>query len=421
VPGTLYVGTDDGQVRVSTDDGVTWRNVSRAVPGLPPMAWINAVHASKRVAGRVYLVANNYRNDDYGNYVWRSDDDGETWSSIVGDLPAGRVARAIREDPRNPDVLWLGTEIGVFWSWNRGRQWVELRGGLPTVAVNDLLVHPRDNDLVLATHGRGIWILDQVNTLQEMTPEIAARPSYLFTIEPAEEIRYRGERAHTGNMIFEGANPPDGAIVDYWLREGGGDVSITVHDALGNRVASVRTTNERGVNRAIWDLRHGREDGQERGGGGFGGGRDPLVVPGLYTVRLEAAGETHERTVRVKEDPRLQVEPLVRERWTTALLEISATLADTRTLAREVGALARSLESGERSAPVEAAAKVDDLERELGELTSRLARLRGAVEGWVGPLSADHASQKAFLQAMARTLADEWQAVRVRVGGDEGG
>ncbi len=420
VPGTLYAGTDDGQMRVSTDAGATWRNVTAAVTGLPRMAWINAVHASRLVAGRVYLVANNYRNDDYGNYLWRSDDDGRSWVSITGDLPAARVARAIREDPRNPEVLWLGTELGAFWSWNGGHDWVELRGGLPTVAVNDLLVHPRDNDLVLATHGRGIWILDQVNALQEMTPEIAARRSHLFSVEPAEQIRYRGERAHTGNMIFEGANPPDGAIIDYWLGEAGGNVSLTVHDAAGRRVASVRAGDARGMNRAVWDLRHGEAGGQDQGGGGLSGGREPLVVPGVYTVRLEAAGETHEQTVRVKEDPRIDVEPSVRARWTQALLDISSTLAESRALGREVGAAARALTSGERTASGTDAAKVLDLDRELGELTSRLARLRSSVEGWVGPLSADHASQQVFLEGMARTLADEWRDVRGRIGGDGG-
>src|SRR5665811_2374716 len=124
-PGELYVGTDDGQVRVTRDGGGTWRDVHGAIPGLPEMVWINGVHASKRVEGRVYLVANNYRNDDYGNYLWRSDDHGNTWTSISGDLPADRVARTVREDPRNPDVLYLGTEFGVFWSWNRGANWVE--------------------------------------------------------------------------------------------------------------------------------------------------------------------------------------------------------------------------------------------------------------------------------------------------------
>lgn len=412
-PGVLYVGTDDGQVQVTRDDGATWINVTARVPGLPARAWINGIHPSKHADGRVYLVANNYRNDDYGNYAWRSDDHGTTWSPVVGDLPDGRVTRTLREDPRNPAVLWMGTEFGVFWSWNGGRNWVELRGGLPTVAVNDLVIHPRDNDLVLGTHSRGIWILDQVNALQEMTPEIAARASHLFTVEPAEQIRYREERAHTGNMIWMGENPPAGAILDYWLKDEGAEVSLTVLDARGHEVAAVPGTAHRGVNRAVWDLRHG--GGRVTGAGGRNGA-GPFVVPGLYTVRLTAGGETTERVVRVQDDPRLaDMDPTIRARWTQELLEISEALARAQTGAREVAQAVRRLDGGEARASRTDAAKARDLDREWGELASRLSRLRGGVEGWTGPLTSDQRSQKAFLSEMLETLDREWQAVRGRI------
>jgi photosystem II stability/assembly factor-like uncharacterized protein len=421
-PGELYVGTDDGQVQVSMDGGDTWTNVTASVPGLPRMAWINDLHASTSVDGRVYLVANNYRNDDYANYLWRSDDHGRTWTSILGDLPTQRVTRAIFEDLRNPDVLYLGTEFGVFWSWNGGTSWVELRSGLPTVPVNDLLVHPRDNDLVLATHGRGVWILDQVTALQELTPDIAARPAYLFAIDPAEETRYRGERAHTGNMIFEGENPPAAALVDYWLRDQGTEVSIAVFDAAGERVAEVRAPHERGVNRAQWNLRYAldgtAQPAQGREGFGFGGPlQGPLVVPGLYTVRLTAGGSTQERVVRVEEDPRFHVDPSVRAQWTTDLREITATLMAAQREAREVRDAARRIEEGQATPLADVTAKVKDLDREFEELVSRLTRLRGGAEDWVGPLSADQASQKAFLAGMLETLSGEWRAVRDRVSG----
>jgi photosystem II stability/assembly factor-like uncharacterized protein len=415
-PGVLYVGTDDGQVQVSRDDGRTWTDVTSRIPGLPKMAWINSLHASKHRDGRVYLAANNYRNDDYSNYVWRSDDHGMTWTSVAGDLPAGRVARTLRDDPRNPDVLYLGTELGVFWSWNGGTNWVELRSGLPTVAVNDLLVHPRDNDLVLATHNRGIWILDQANALQEMTPAVAAEASRLFSIEPAEEVRYREERAHTGNMIFEGANPPAAAILDYWVRDEGTEVSITVHDAAGAQVAKVQGTSHRGINRALWDLRHawpGEAAPSDRRGAPPSG---PLVVPGLYTVRLAAGGVTTEQVVRVKEDPRLaDVDPTIRARWTQDLVDITATLSGAQARAREVAEAVRKLDAGEAKPGASVAAKVRDLDRELGELVSRASGLRSAAEAWMGPLTADHESQKAFFAEMLATLTREWEGVRGRV------
>lgn len=419
-PGVLYVGTDDGQVQVSRDDGATWMNVTDRVPGLPDMAWINGIHPSKHVDGRLWLAVNNYRNDDFANYLWRSDDHGRTWTDVTGDLPAHRVVRTVREDPRNPEVLWLGTELGAFWSWNGGTNWVELRGGLPTAAVNDLVVHPRDNDLVLGTHGRGVWILDQVNALQELTPEIAAGPVHLFSMEPAEQIRYRRERGHTGNMIFEGDNPPPGAIVDYWLGDEDMDVAITVHDAAGARVASVRPSTEAGMNRVVWNLRHGDPPRRDEGGRGFFGGmRGPLVVPGLYTVRLTADGETAEGTLKVLEDPRIDVEPLIRARWTGTLLELGDLLERTMATAREVRQVVDRLDDEEEPLTLteDVEEKVRDLDRELRELTSRVARFRGSVEGWVGPLAADQASQMGFFRDMLTTLGSEWEIVSAELPG----
>ncbi|MEQ8329475.1 MAG: hypothetical protein RH859_03335 [Longimicrobiales bacterium] len=416
-PGILYVGTDDGQVQVSTDDGATWTNVTARLPGAPAMMWVNTIHPSKTVEGRVYVAANDYRNDDYGNYAWRSDDDGRTWTSVVGDLPAERVVRVVRDDPRNPDVLWMATEFGAFWSWNGGTNWRPIGGGFPTVAVNDLVVHPRDNDLVLATHGRGVWILDQLNALQEMTPAVAARASHLFTIDDAEQIRYRSHRAHTGNMIFEGENPPDGAILDYWLRDGVSGPTLTVHDERGEWVADVRAPAAAGFNRAVWNLRHGipadrRPTSGGGGGFGFGGGlQGPYVVPGLYTVRLEAGGVTSEQVVRVKEDPRIDVAPLVRAQWTAELMEITDLLLRAQNTARAVEQAAEAVE-GQTGAVADEAR---DLDREFGELTSRIARLRGNAQDWVGPLSADDASQKAFFESMLATLTAEWEALRPRL------
>jgi hypothetical protein len=418
-PGVLYVGTDDGKVSVSRDDGARWTDVTSAIPGAPEMMWINGIHPSKHGDGRLYLVANDYRNDDYGNYVWRSDDHGTTWTSIVGDLPGERVTRTVREDPRNADVLYLGTEFGAFWSWNGGGNWVALDGGLPTVAVNDLVIHPRDNDLVLGTHSRGVWILDQVNALQEMTPAVAATASHLFSLEDAEQVRYRGERAHTGNMIFTGENPPAAAIIDYWIRDAGTEAALTVHDARGTLVATVAGTGHRGVNRALWDLRHsvpGASQGQAAPAGGFGRRlQGALVVPGLYTVRLIAGGVTSEQVVRVKEDPRLEVDPLIRARWTETLQEITATLAQAQELARTAAQAARRLQAGEAQAPRATLAKVQDMDREFGELVSRLSGLRGDAEDWVGPLTEDQSSQKAFFEQMLETLRTEWQAVQGRI------
>lgn len=412
-PGILYVGTDGGLVQVSTNDGAAWSNVTSAIPGAPTMMWVNQIHASPNVAGRVYVAANNYRNDDYENYLWRSDDDGSSWRSIVGDLPPERVVRAVREDPRNPDVLYLATEMGVFWSWNAGSSWVELEGGLPTLAVNDLLVHPRDNDLVLGTHGRGIYILDQVNALQEMTPAIARSSAHFFTVEPAEEIRYRSEKAHTGNMVFEGENPPAGAIFDYWVSSDDADVEFAIFDGSGAQVASMTDVGSRGMNRAIWDLRHTWVDGRESGG------RGPLVVPGIYTARMTLGDEEDEQSFEVREDPRMDHAPGVRTQWTLTLLDLWALAAEAGRLAGSVEEVVDRLDADTDPLTVErgVALEIRDLARETDELGGRIGRLYRGAEDWVGPLSADQASQREFLGDMLRTLTDEWNDLEAQISG----
>jgi photosystem II stability/assembly factor-like uncharacterized protein len=405
--GVLYAGTDDGAVQVSLDDGASWDNVTFAIPGAPEMMWVNQVHASKSTVGRVFVAANNYRNDDYANYLWRSDDNGSSWRSIVGDLPADRAVRAVREDPRNPDVLWLGTELGAFWSWNGGRNWVELRGGLPTVAVNDLVVHPRDNDLVLATHGRGLWVLDHLNALQEVTPAIAASNAHLFSVEPAEQIRYRGEKAHTGNMIFEGDNPPAGAILDFWAGRSGTAAEFSIFNGAGTQVAAVSAVGERGMNRVVWDLRHSWTDGRD------GGSRGPLVVPGAYTVRMTVGGNTQEQTFDVLEDPRTDYDPQMRRAWTETLLTMWSAGAEAQQLSRTVREASARLDSDENPLVLNSDREfaLRDLDRETRELNSRWGGLYRSAQSWVGPLAADQASQREFLTEMLGTLRAEWNAL----------
>jgi hypothetical protein len=205
VKGLLYVGTDDGRVRVSRDEGRTWTDVGGQVPGLPERSWIAGLEASRHTDGTVYMTVDNHRSDDNRNYVFRSTDFGRTWSSIVADLPADRVARTIREDPRNPQVLYLGTEFGLFVTVDGGQRWMDLRLNMPTLAINDLVIHPRDNDLVLGTHGRGVWILDDLSPIQELAAAASSGSAHLFTPQPADQIRYTNLKAHMGDMVFRGA------------------------------------------------------------------------------------------------------------------------------------------------------------------------------------------------------------------------
>jgi photosystem II stability/assembly factor-like uncharacterized protein len=412
--GVLYAGSDDGTLRMSRDDGRTWIDLAARLPGFPRNGWISGIEASRHADGRVYVVVNNYRDDDFANYLWRSDDHGQTWRSIVGDLPANRVLRTVREDPRNPNVLWLGAELGLYVSVDGGARWVELRSNMPLMAFNDLVIHGRDNDLVLGTHSRGVWILDNVHAIQEMTPQVLASAAHLFTIERAHQIRYASELAHTGDMFFRGQNPPDGAIIDYWLgaAKDSTAVAITVHDGAGREISSVTPTRQAGINRVLWDLRHARI--APRSGSRARPPAGPYVVPGRYTVRLTVDGQRYERAVEVREDPRMSVPEAVRAEWTATLLRIADVHRQAAALVgrwQPTSARLRPTAANALSgAPRDTARRID---AEIEELFSRLGRLYGDVQSWTGPMTADQRSQ---LEYLTRKLG-ELEAEARRVGG----
>jgi photosystem II stability/assembly factor-like uncharacterized protein len=381
--GLLYVGTDDGNLQVSRDGGATWRNVRAALPGAPASAWINGIEPSRHDPGAVYVVIDNHRSGDFRNYLFKSTDFGNTWTSIVGDLPKDRVLRTVREDPRNPQLLYVGAELGLYLTFDSGSHWVELKNNMPRVAVNDLVIHPRDNALVLGTHSRGIWILDNVGALQELTPPVLARDAHLFTLAPAVMIRYSNPKAHAGDMIFRGQNPPAGAVIDYYLREEPqGDVAVTVHDASGAEVRRLAPTRSRGINRIVWDLRHpplpppSGSGAAERGALRVLDG--PLVAPGTYQVRLVAGDKSFEQPLMVSDDPRVTVTGADRKLWTDLLLRLGEQY-------NAAGLLVEAAQpTGGRSSEVYEGAR---------ELQRRIGTLYGAIAAWTGRPTADQEAQ----------------------------
>ena len=402
--GLLYVGTDDGKLRVSRDEGKTWTDVQSRLPGLPKESWIAGIEPSHSQDGVVYVTVDNHRSDDLANYVYRSADFGQTWTSIAGDLPAGRVARTIREDATNPSLLYLATEFGVFVTIDAGRHWVSFKNNMPTLAVNDLLVHPRDNDLVLATHGRGVWILDSLSALQELTPAVVSSTATLFTPKPAVEVRYANLIAHTGDVFYRGQNPPAGGAIDYWLNAPAASISLSILSGA-QQIARVATTNTRGVNRVIWNLRAAdvtlaSGPGPAAPAAGRGGGRGRgnanglpgvLVAPGTYTVRLTVGGQSQDKTIVVNEDPRVDVSSVDRKAWVDAQ-------TDAADLWKRTGvvnaAIARATAGG-----------VSDADRrEATELQTRLSGLYAEIGNWTGRPTSDQMSQMAFYRALVERL-----------------
>ncbi|MEI6739912.1 MAG: hypothetical protein WCK74_06330 [Gemmatimonadaceae bacterium] len=395
--GVLYVGSDDGRFRISRNGGASWDDAQTRFPGLPAGAWFAGVEASRAADGTAYVTVDNHRSNDFRNYVYRTTDFGRTWTSIVGDLPPERVARTLREDPRNPNLLYLATEFGMYLSWDLGQHWIPLRNNMPTMPFNDVQVHPRDNALVLASHARGIWILDQVNALQELTPAVAAKASHLFSVQPAYQIRTTNLRPHTGDMIFRGENPANGALLDFWVAQAGTPVTMTVRDATGHTVNTLTTTGTRGVNRLVWNLRDadiplrsgGGEDDDE---GPRASTPGPLVLPGRYTVHLDAGGVKSSQTVQVLDDPRLKVTTADRQRWTAFQRQIAA-------LATQFAPVADRA----RKTTAKDSTTVDQ-RRQAIELLARISTLYSATARWTGVPTADQRTQLTYYQKMATTL-----------------
>jgi photosystem II stability/assembly factor-like uncharacterized protein len=415
--GLLYVGTDDGNLAVSRDGGKSWEQLAGRLPGAPPGLWIAGIEASRFDEGTVYVVVNNYRNDDYNNYLYQSTDHGKTWRSIVGDLPPRRVLRTLREDLKNPRLLYVGAELGFYLSIDGGRHWVELKNNLPTLAFNDFVIHPRDNDLVLGTHGRGIWILDNLATLQELTPEVLAAEAHFFTVEAAEMIRYAGLKAQPGDMIFRGENPPAGAILDYYLREpAGNDIRLTIFDEEGREVQKLEPAKARGINRVVWNLRHPRlpdplglepSPESERTPRGPEGA---FVVPGSYRARLTVRGKSYDQVVEVSEDPRIQVGRAERETWTRTLLELAELYREGNSMVEKVLNLEKTLGESDRARKNEAGA----IKKLVLEHRRRTQELYNDMRQWTGAPTADQAGRLDYLR---RVLVEE---LRPRVGRETG-
>jgi hypothetical protein len=311
--GVVWVGTDDGVVQVSRDGGATFTEVGKGLPGLPPdhLYWISRIDASHFDAATAYVSVDGHRSSDLKPYVFVTRDFGKTWQSITNDLPPSGNVQVIREDPFNRNLLYVGTEFGLFVSLDGGRRWQKFMNDLPTARVDDILVHPRDRDLIVATHARGIWIADDISPLQQLGDAAALPEVALFDVRPAVAwITDRQQGQYTGGQkYFAGGNPPRGAAISYYLKSApGGNVTITIADSSGRTIRTIEGSKRPGINRVTWNLQPGPPPGQEgrgAGGGGGGGGRGGFgggVDPGTYVVTL-AIGDTRvSKSVTVLQD-----------------------------------------------------------------------------------------------------------------------
>jgi photosystem II stability/assembly factor-like uncharacterized protein len=292
--GLLYCGSDDGLIHVRRGPESDWVNVSDKIPGVPRDRWVSRLECSHFAEGTAYLAIDRHRNDDRRPYLFKTTDAGATWKPIAGNLPPGGPVHVIREDPRNKDLLFAGTEFGLFTSLDGGASWHRLSGGLPTVAIHDLVVHPRDRDLVIATHGRGIYVMD-IAPLQEWTQAVAAAPAYLFEVKPTTVFRHRGVR--WPGRVFAAPNPPFGAVIHYYLgAKPAAPVRFTITDANGVPLVEYKGADEAGLHAIRWDLRPRTltTDGTARAGS--------LVAPGEYVVKMRIGLRVATRKFKVEAD-----------------------------------------------------------------------------------------------------------------------
>ncbi len=455
--GMIWVGTDDGNVQVTRDGGRTWDNTSSRIRGVPAATWVPHIEPSRFDSASAFVVFDDHRRGNNQPYVFKTTDFGRTWISLV--TPELQYfLHTIVQDPANPNVLYLGSEFGLYVSLNGGRSWTLWRG-VPRVPVQGLVVHPREHDLVIGTHGRGAWILDDVRPLRALAadPTITGQALHLFEIPPAMQYRERqvpGPR-FTGDAMFLGKNRPYGALLSYFIKDGSDSGKVTIEMLTGDTVIrAFKGQAKSGFNRAAWTLtRNGfrtprNEDQPQPETDELPSGPD--AIPGTYTVRVTWQGNTSSATVLVVADPRFGVSDADRRAKLNAQLmagqrlEVATEAVNRlRDAKKAVDRVNEQLASKDGDASKALRAAGDSLKKKLtgveelftgrrdiqgflgggGNVLSRMGEVLGALESsWDAPTQAqmaylEQAEQvlQAALVPFNRVMGEDVAAYRARV------
>lgn len=305
VPGLIWVGTDDGLVHLTRDGGVNWTEVTGNLQGVPANTWVSRVRPSGHEVGRAYVTFDGHRFGDITTYVFRTDDFGQSWKRLGGGLPTDDPAYVITEDPVNPNLVYLGTEWGVYVSLDTGESWSPFSNNLPVAPVHDLVVHPRDRDLIIATHGLSLWVMDDVSGLQSLGPAVMEKDFALLDIQPAVAWGFRMEQVSRGDKVFQAQNPSTSFKVNYWVGKPAEKVDITIESIDGAPVRTMEGPGDYGLNMVEVSLR------PRFGRGAMGGMRRPqpgeprpeLLNIGSYKLTVTYGEETFSTIIEVKPDP----------------------------------------------------------------------------------------------------------------------
>ncbi|HTI63028.1 MAG TPA: hypothetical protein VL524_05920 [Gemmatimonadaceae bacterium] len=421
VPGLIWAGTNDGQVQLTRNGGKSWTNVTRNIPGMIPWGTVSNVEPSRFKPGTAYITVNGHQEGNFEPWVYRTSDYGASWTLIVNGLPKSPVgyARCVREDPKRPGLLYLGTENALYVSFDDGARWEPLQLDLPHAPVSWLTVQPRFDDLVIATYGRGFYILDDITPLQQLTAAVRGSSAHLFAPRPAYRFRlYDVGIRSASDDPNGGRNPPYGASIDYWVGPNAASApEVAILDSTGRVIAALDGPRVPGINRVMWDLRfdplspgrsasvpaaqptppRGAEEGvivgpptaaPQRGRGGRGGATPLRILapPGRYTVRLRIGGEESRQPLVVLRDPDSGGAPNEIALQTAMLIELAQNIGSSGNLYANIdnirGQLAATIDRAARLDPALGAA-ADSVEREFASLADSLTQQKpGAFYEW---------------------------------------
>jgi photosystem II stability/assembly factor-like uncharacterized protein len=375
---TIWVGTDDGNVQITRDAGRTWTNVVGNVPHLPKASWVSWVEASAYDAATAFATFDRHTFGDMAPYLYKTTDYGQTWTPLIGpDSGVRGYAHVIKEDTVAPNLLFLGTEFGLWISLDGGAHWAQYKGGhFPDVAVLDLVVQPRDSDLVVATHGRGIWIVDDITPLRSLTPDVMSQEAAFLPGRPVQQRLNASGGWSEGNAAFSGPNPPDGAMITYYQQKRHifGKMKIEIFDAQGKLVDTLPPNNRRGLSRVNWAMRLKAPRVPPAATLAFETATGPRVLPGTYTVKMTRGEKTYTTELKVGLDRRAKFTLEDRKRDDDAVLRVYSLLGDmsyqvSRITGVRDGLLARSSKLG----------GADPLGKQLAELAGRADEIRKKI------------------------------------------
>ncbi len=360
--GLIWVGTDDGLIWITRDGGAHWQNVTPK--DLPAWSKVSLIDASPEQPGTAYAAVNRYKLDDLRPYIWKTTDYGKTWTSITNGIPNGAFVHVVREDPKRPGLLFAGTERGVYVSFNDGAEWQPLNLNLPVVPVRDLVV--KRNDLVIATHGRSFWILDDISPLRQLTAQMLAQPVHFF--HPAPTYRLHGGGSFLMHNAQVGMSPPVGVILDYELQsKPKAPIALEILDSHGNVVRTYSSKKRKppvcpvprvfpprrvtilpakaGLNRFVWNLRYQHPVKIACEVYSEPGPADPIALPGHYEARLTVGGQTYTQPIELLADPREKAAPADMQEQFALMLKLRDLSGQDHTIVLEIESLRAELKA----------------------------------------------------------------------------